>query len=307
MKYAIRYNSTFKYFSNIDEVIFPYNGTGDLSAIVIKTLPNEDQKAIIDISNMPNPEKAIPAINTLKQEHKEVLVQIDFYNQKDIIQLLKDNQLSFMFSNYVKDFSTLVAMKLAGAAEVYIVEDICFYMFNFEKIRQGGLKIRVIPNIAQCPHGTKDYLPEITKFFIRPEDVCQYEDFVDTFELYSTGDDRISTIYEIYKKEQWLGDIGDIILDFHDTIPNTGISPHFGRCRVNCKKDCTYKDCSICTEIAQLAPKFKEVGLEVIKKQKKREFSKKEIDEKIEELKERGKDILDELKIDEETLHIKGR
>ena len=301
MKYAIRYINTFKYYSEIDEVIFDYKEEGNLIEVVTKLLSNENQKATIDLSHLNEIENAVSALNELKQEHENIMAQIDFYKQRDYIELLKDNQIPFMFSNFAKDFSTVAAMRLAGAEEVYIVEDLGFHMLDFENLRKGGLRIRVIPNIAQCPPATQYYLPEITKFWIRPEDIEVYKNNVDVCELYPMGE-QISVVYEIYKKEQWLGNLSDIILDFNDNIPNTGIPPHFGSCRLNCKKQCIYKTCNICTEISQLAPKFKDSGLEVIKKRKKKKIDVDIKQQKINELKERGKDLINELEINEEDL-----
>jgi hypothetical protein len=129
------------------------------------------------------------------------------------------------------------------------------------------MKFRVFPDIAQVPKGSEKYINPLAKFFIRPEDVSLYEDYVDLFEIYHQGD-RTSVVYEIYKQEQWLGNLNQIILGLKCDIMNTSIAPHFGKCRLNCNKMCYIDKCHICPEIEKLAYAFDDAKLEIVKKRK---------------------------------------
>jgi hypothetical protein len=59
-------------------------------------------------------------------------------------------------------------------------------------------------------------------------------------------------------------------------VPNTGMNPHFAEMRLNCGKACLYSSCNLCNEMGNLAQKFSEVGIEVIKPRKKPERTEEE-------------------------------
>ena len=302
MKYAIQYYSGFRHYDDIDEVIFSYTGEGNLEYInnIIK---KQEQKVILCLTGTFDINAIIININIFKTSHPNVLVQIDFFDEKrdEYIQLLKDNNIPFMFHTFAKNFSTVCAMRLLGAEDIYIVEDICFSLDLLQKMREGGVRFRVLPNIAQSPKGTGTALPQVTKFWIRPEDTEVYEKYIDVMEF--TGPpDRASVVYEVYSKRQWLGKIKDIILDYQSELENTSIAPHFGPMRTHCHKKCTYGNCNICTEIEKLGFNFAEAEIALVKKKYKPEVDKEIINEQIDKLKERGKELLNGSKFNETAM-----
>ena len=274
MRYAIQYNKSFRYFEDVDEVVFDYKGTESIIDFIPKILKKQEQKAVINLINIKEIQDIIPFINKLKTIHPNILIQIDFFKQRNFIELLEDNNIDFMFINYIKDFETLYTAIDLGAKEVYIVEFLGFCLRSLQELRKTkNIRFRVFPDIAQSIIGTTRTIPEITKFWIRPEDTELYEQFVDVFEL-CRMDDRQSVIYEIYKRQQWFGKISDIILDFDSNIENTNLDPRFGRERINCWKQCLYGGkCNLCQEMEKLALSFNAAGISIEKKKKKIEIS----------------------------------
>lgn len=293
MKYAIHYEKDFRYFSEIDEVIFDYTINKDLSALenilplrktVILRIPTTYSAEDMD--------KTLPAIQEYAKKFN-IIIQCSFREQKELVTFLKHNNISFMFRDYATDFSTVYAMKNLGVKDIYIAEDLCFSLDKLQTLRENGIRLRVFPNIAQIAPGCNTLVPEITKFWIRPEDTELYEDYIDVMEFYPPlGRDRTSVLFEIYKKRQWLGDIKDLILSYNDSILNTTIAPHFGKMRINCGKKCMYNNCNICLEIANLAKKFNEANLYTIKKKYKEEIPNDIKEQTIEKLKNRGKELI---------------
>ena len=290
MRYAVRYNKDFRYLKEVDEIIFDYQGTDQIVDMIPATL-QEDQRAIIRLTDIDDIGKVIGYLVKVKELHHNLIVQIDFYEQKDFINILNDNSIEYMFSNFCKTYDTLYAMVKLGAKEVYIVESLAFDLESLQSYREDyGIKFRVFPDIAQYEKGTKDLIPEIITFWIRPEDVELYEKYVDTFEIFRT-DNRTSVIYEVYKGGQWRGQVKDIICDFESDIGNANIAPHFGLMRTGCKRKCLYNKCNVCTNIADLAEQFKINDINIIKKKKKDKLPVEERDKIIEELKEKGKEL----------------
>ena len=278
MQYAIHYHPQFRHFDEIDEVIFDYGGSDSIVEFVPKILKKQNQKAVINIQTIEKEkiEEVIPFLNKLKNIHSNILLQIDFYKQKNLIELLKDNQFDFMFATFAKDYDTFYSMIELGAKEVYITEYLGFCLKNLQQIREEkNIKLRVFPDIAQSTKGTTNIISPITKFWIRPEDTELYEQYVDTFEICRL-DNKQSVIYEIYKRQQWFGPIQEIILDCDITLENTNLDPRFGQERINCGKRCTYGKCNLCTEMEDLALRFNLVGISIEKKKKKNEITQEE-------------------------------
>lgn len=279
MRYAVNYNANFRYFDQVDEVVFDYKGSESIVDFIPKILKRQEQKAIINLCEIENIKEIIPYLNKLKQVHVNIMVQIDYIKQRDIIELLKDNKIDFMFKNFAKDYDTFYSMVQLGAEDITVVEYLGFCLDNLQEMRNKyGISIRVIPDIAQSAAGTGRIIPPITKFWIRPEDTELYEPYVDVFQILR-NDDRQSVIFEIYKRQQWLGNIQDIIMDLDVDIQNDNINPRFGLMRLDCNKKCMYGKCNLCMEIQDLALRFNLAEITIQKKSKK--FITQEEKEKI--------------------------
>ena len=300
MKYAVSFFSNFRYMKEVDEVIFTYTekNIGHLNQIN-SYIDKNTQTAIVQLEDLSN-EKMMEVFTDLLELKSDLnnnlILMIDFKN-KGLIKELKDYNFKYMFKDYARSKEMIDAMGAEGACSVYIVEELAFNLKALKYLKDKyNLEYRVFPDIAQSTKGTGDYVDPLCKFFIRPEDTEVYEDYVDVFEFYHIGE-QLSPVYEVYKKQQWLGNLNDLILSLSDDkiISNRTITPHFGQMRVDCNKICLCGKCCICEEITKLADSFGEAGLEIIKKKKKVERTEEEKEAAIEELKTRGKEIIDEL------------
>lgn len=286
MKFAVPYNSSFRYFNEIDEVIFDYTGQGNLIEFIPKTLKEQEQRAIIRLINFQKDiEEVIPFLNKLKEVHNNFVMSIDFYTQKDFIKVFKENDIKYMFYNYAVDLSTVCAMSLSGVEDIYIAEDLCFNLKNLQEIRKNGIKFRIIPDVGQVAKGCKD-LPQITKFFVRPEDISLYEHYVDVMEFFH-NDDKSSVVYEIYRQQAWQGKLNQVILDLNTEVMNQSISPAFAEQRINCNKRCTYRKCNICKDIEQMGILLSDAEMAFVYPKVRKDFPQEKKDRILKELEDK--------------------
>ena len=216
--------------------------------------------------------------------------------------IFKENNIPFFFTNFARTKEMVDIMRQMGASSIYIVESLAFDLKALQYMREVyDLTYRVYPDVAQHTKDLGEYVSSLKKFFIRPEDTEIYENYVDVFEFWR-NDDRLSVIYEIYKQQQWLGDLQDIIAGLGKSIDNKTLAPHFGQMRVCCNKVCLEGKCYLCEEMEKLAERFAEANLEIVKKRKKPERTKEETEEGIQKLVERRKEIINESSADEETM-----
>lgn len=270
MRYAIVYTDTFRHFDVIDEVIFEYkNAPEQLLINITNNLKNPEQTALISLNylNEEQFELAIPHILKIKQEHPNMKIIIDFREHKKYISILQEKEIDFFFSDFARNLTMLAAMKRLGASEAYIAEDLGFYLHKLQKFRDNKFKFRVWPDIAQTISGTKDVFHSLTQFFIRPEDITFYEDFIDTVEFMRLGT-KVNTIYEIYQQGQWLGNLDMIILDLETSIDNKTITPYFGKQRSHCEKRCLWSACDICGRTQELGEALEKNDIAIINKRK---------------------------------------
>lgn len=303
MHYCVNFARNFRYFNDVDEVILnDITSLDKVQTFLGEGIINKKSKVILNIAESALPSQELqgaPAIiNMLKAQGWNIVVKIN-REDKD---LFKSNNIPFFYHMFAKNLEQVYSQAFDGVSEIYVTEELGFRLKDLQSIKElFDIKYRVIPNIAQSADN-KIFKPMV-RFWIRPEDTSLYEPLVDTFELLGgKNESRISVVYEIYKQKQWLGNVGDIILDFcsesDPKVPNTGINPHFAEMRLNCGRRClTGAPCNICHQMADLAAVFDEVGLKVVQKRVKPERIKEEIDTALEKLKERA----NELRTNEDT------
>ena len=303
MHYAITYDKTFRYFDQIDEVIItPYSGTVEIIEFV-KNKFKENQRIILDLTDLNESyisdfKEIIPILLEIKKSFPLVTAKISMKYAEEI-NLLKENDIPFIFMEYAENFEMFYVQKELGAADIYITGSLGFYLDKLQPFRDR-VKLRVFPNIAQSTKGTTKLLPQLIKFYIRPEDLELYQDYIDVIEIYPCKD-RTSVLYEVYKRQQWLGNLADIIMDLETDIENDTISPYFALHRIKCHQDCLLDRCTLCKQIYSLGKKFEEADIVLYKPSKEvRELSDEEKQKIIDNFKQKIKERL-EVKNESET------
>lgn len=283
MKYAVKYRKDFRHINEVDELIFDYNESDEFVDFITKLKP--EQRVTIRLSYDYDVEKSIPFLSLVKQKHNNMMVQIQFSGIAEEADKLRFADIPFMFTNYCRTCDEIKVFKEFGTEEVYVVEDLGFNIKKLQYFREDGLKIRLIPDIAQGIPSVNKYVEGITKFWIRPEDINLYEKYVDTMELMRM-DDRLSITYELYKQEYWKGQLNLLIMDADDLDIESGrLDPRFGLHRLTCGRRCSYGECGLCKEFAKLARDFEVAKIEVTRERKKPEISKEEKEEILSKVK----------------------
>lgn len=312
MKYAITFAKTFRYFDLIDEVIItPYKGDVEIIEYVEKTFKPE-QRVILDLTELEESKISsfkdmVVILKKLKEINPLITAKISITFPKEDINELKDAEIPFIFMEYAENFEMFYVQKELGASDIYVTGALGFYLDKLQPFRDK-VKLRVFPNIAQSTRGTTKLLPQLIKFYIRPEDIELYQDYIDVLEIFPCKD-RTTVIYEIYKRQQWLGKLSDIIMDLDNDIDNDVISPYFALHRIKCHQDCLLDRCTLCQQIYSLGKKFEEAEIVLYKPSKEiREISDEEKQKLIDDFKQKMKERLEEneSKVDEEIVPDSG-
>lgn len=173
-----------------------------------------------------------------------------------LTECLEQLQVPFFCGSLITTFEQLHYMCKLGVSQVYLAGAICFDLRRAKRVcDRYGVKIRVVPNIVQSDTPT---IETSKQFFIRPEDVDEYAEYIDILEFGGTG--RQDLLLKIYKSKSWPEDLAAIIVGFKETIKSRNLLPEFGQARKTCDRKCLKgESCAICERLFAIAHKIEEV------------------------------------------------
>lgn len=264
MKYAIDYSRDFRYINEVDEIIINFKKENN-NLLDFVTKFKEEQRIIVDITTLQEEDIAriIPNIQVAAAGHKNLALRLSIKQQAaaDFYEL----NIPYFFAEFADTWDKLVSLVSMGVTDVYIVSDLGFDLHDVSiYCKKRNIKIRVFPNVSQFSSKIGN-IEKVKGFFIRPEDIPTYEEYVDVCEIF--GDiEKHSVFYEIYKNNKWLGDLKDLILNFDVSVMNKTLPHMFGELRTSCKKDCYRGKCNKCDRMLLTAEELKERNLIITKK-----------------------------------------
>lgn len=138
-----------------------------------------DKRIIIDVSDIFE-EADAKLLKGLYEQYKNIKIIFNFEN-KDFLLRAEKYELPHFFTNAVTTIDQLHGLLKYHPTDMYICEELGFSLDKISKLlHDNDILVRVYPNI--CQSSFSETL-SIKTFFIRPEDIKFYDDFVDVFEL----------------------------------------------------------------------------------------------------------------------------
>ena len=253
MKYACKFYQGCPMLQTTDEIIIKYNKK-DLEIFDFVQKWKQEQRIILNITELEDDlEKCLEIFTATAKLHNIAVM----CSKKQNYSLLAEECIPFFFIEKCGTFDELVGQLRLKVSDVYVVNELGFYLPEVAALcKDKNVNVRAIPNVAQSSSEIAG--DDFSKFFIRPDDVRLYEEYVDIFEF---GGDRLdiqNTLYQIYKEEKWEGNLAMVITGLSENIPNDSILPLFGETRLKCKKKCCFGKCEICKTIKSISKKLDE-------------------------------------------------
>lgn len=173
----------------------------------------------------------------------------------DLEKLFAEKGIPHYYQDFVNTWDKFEGFLSLDVTDIFVVEELAFSaLFLSKKAKEKNKALRVFCNV--CQSSWRD-TPSLKTFFIRPEDIPTYANFVDVFELI-VDEERQRILYKIYKQEKWSGKIDEIIPTFKEELDSKYMLNTFGEIRCKCNKRCLYKmgSCNICDRLMQLSNVF---------------------------------------------------
>ncbi len=211
-------------------------------------------------------------LNAIHEKYPDYNFAVKFYQCRafdsrenpSLTKSIDNLKVPYFMGDCVTNFDELNYLLSLGVSDVYLTENICFDLERAKALCSAQqVTVRAFPNIAQANVRST---PALKKFFIRPEDVAQYEPYIDVLEFWGPLD-RQAVLLRIYQKGLWFGDLKEIILDFDLDFDSRRILPVFGTMRATCKRKCMAGEkCTICDHILSISKHLEDKNIIIMNK-----------------------------------------
>ena len=270
MKSCIEWRKSFKYLPQIDEFNIEYKRK-DVKLLKFLDKYAKTQRVNIYVNNPEVEEQDIDLLIEIYKTKKYNIAVVCQFGLNDSYQFykLRMSNVPFYFCNPVETYDVLLGYLAIGVSDVFVTNDLAFDLEEVsQKTKPLGVQIRCYANICQSSwnegYGFKS-------FYIRPEDVDKYSEYVDVIEFYKS-EDRQNVLYDIYfHDKKWSGQLREIIQGLKLDVDNHYIiDDQFANRRMKCKKKCIKGGrCRLCDRLLELAKTLEDSGeYEVFNKKK---------------------------------------
>lgn len=263
MKYCVDYFNHTKGLENADEYTIKYNKQND--ALITFLQKNQNKTINLKIEERLD-DIDYQTLKVIYNTFSNFKLRFELYNPDDIENIIECG-IPFFFANRVNSWDLFLGLIDLGVTDIYIVEDMCFDLERVSEVaHRENVKLRTYANVAQSTWADSD---GIKKFWIRPEDIQIYEQYIDVLEFFGNPQ-QCGVLLNIYKiNKQWYGPLEEIIIGLNNPIDSRYIVPEFAEKRVSCQKQCLKGGkCKICNRVVELSKVLKEAQLTIVPKKK---------------------------------------
>lgn len=262
MKFCLKYSNKCSRLDRANEISIKYNE--DLG--LLRFLQNHSlQRIILRIETKTFDEDAeIPKLWQIRKQAPEYkfAAALDQYDES-LANAFRAADIDFYVATPCKDWEEFHYLVSAGVSDIDISGPLGF---ELTKVKFALLSINrkiQIRATANMVNKLQSFTPTYLGFFIRPEDVPEYEGLIDVLEFEAV--ERQDVYYQFYAEGvPFLGDLSNCIYGLNTPIDNKGLNSLFGERRRDCGRQCLQgKSCSRCQTLFSLA---QEIGKEVMER-----------------------------------------
>lgn len=196
--------------------------------------------------------KLILQYNEIADSHRLVCC----LNNLAEVRWFRENKVPFYYKFPIDSYYDFQALEELGVEYIRIAAPLThnvMFLKNREKVQ-----VRTVPNIAYDA-----YIPRTSGAeggWIRPEDISYYENGIDVFEFEGNLDlTQEKTMWEIYKKGSWPGNLDLLITNLNQNVLNVGLPEDFGHYRSTCRQVCMQTgSCHYCKTAIKLTQLLEE-------------------------------------------------
>ena len=190
-------------------------------------------------------------IISLKEKYN-IAICINYLDIEDF-KKFEEAGIPFYFNFRIDSWDVFHYYVSLNVSDIFISGELGFDLKRVSRIAKGkGIRLRAYANYSV---GFNPFSNGFKDFYIRPEDVDKYSEYIDVLEFWDSVDKQ-NVLYEVYfHDKEWNGNLQEIIQGLKVKINNYYIlGPEFGRRRMNCRRKCQKGEgCQLCERLVELA------------------------------------------------------
>ena len=236
MKYCLKWNNLCTHLKDADEISIRYIEDKGLLDFMKKYA---DKRIILRLESTNFSDNEIAKLVAIRRQFPEYSFTVALPNEDmNLVNKFKEHDVPFYFLTPVQDWETLnYYIRELGVSDIDLSGPLGFELPKVKKLLERlelFVQIRITPNIIRA---STQHCPPLKMFFIRPDDIDLYADYVDVVEF--EGIEHQDTFFNIYaKKKTFIGKLNQVIYNFPLPIDNLGLIKYFGEGRIGCGRKC---------------------------------------------------------------------
>ena len=248
MRYCLSYNAFSQNWKNADEVSIKYSEDKGL----VNFMEQLKDKRIVLIVPQHFSESEIKKLIAIKKIYSQYnfVVCLPTYKE-DTVTSFRANGIPFYVAEPCFTWEQLNFFAKEGVSDILIGGDLGFSLPKVKKYlieNFPSIHLRAAANLSMSEYNGTD---PIKGFFIRPEDVRVYEQYIDTIEFININLEE--SLYNIYTNNFFVGGLNVLIYRVDEPIDNSIIPKSFAEKRVSCERKCLKgAKCNLCQYIIRL-------------------------------------------------------
>lgn len=248
MNYCIPFNKESKYLDTIEELVIDFNPERSEALLQSFIDMHPDQRVTLDIGMLGPSKELIAAVANLRDSSK-FSIRTD-KNNAAALEVIPKLGINWYFTNAALTYDDIYTYAEAGAKEFFIGPQLGFDLEHC-KIVANNLNMKVRSVYAYSVLDSEVY-KNYWQFFIRPEDIDLYGQYIDTVEFYGKTS-VINVLVRVYHDKKWDGPLSEIIPMSDIRFDSRYMISHWGQRRINCNRKCMYSSSSTCN-ICEIIP-----------------------------------------------------
>ena len=269
MKYCLKYTNICTKLHHADEISIKYIEDKGLVDFMKKF---SSQRIILRVDTWNFSQNEVRKLIAIRKQYPEYNFTVALSNlSEDIVPVFQKENIPFFEDEPCQDWETFNLLLKIGVSDIDISGPLAFEMSKVKRVLSSfsrKIVIRATPNrVVKFREGTDD----LVGFYIRPEDVEMYENFIDVLEF--EGLEHQDTFFAIYaEQKQFLGNLNQCIYGFQKQVDNKGLVSLYGERRRDCGRQCLSGGrCHRCYDLVDLAKpmgdRAREKILDIIKEE----------------------------------------
>ena len=263
MNFCVDGRHSYSVLKQADEIRVAYRDKGILMDYIEKV---PDKTIILDI---PTEEFENVNINEILMYSEKFSNFYACIHKLEHFLIFANNNINWYWAYPITSFFELRAILKLQPSQILLAAPLTFSLPQVKKLC-SDIKIRAVANSAVPKYLIVSmYKDNVAGFWIRPEDVDTYAQYIDTIEFdVNYGDYKKEAILlDVYKSRSWPGNINLLIDNLNRNISNIAIPNDFAEKRIACGQACMVNGvCKYCNNALKVAEDIRKLAYERRKK-----------------------------------------